>query len=116
MPVVHVTTAHEITDISSDFTDMGLWHRKIPVEVVNLRDSDLWAIDSRIQPIAGEYTLIKKRASAFLGTELTGILRANNVDTIVVTGVTACARVRQTICDGLAEEFRPIAVKGSHRL
>ena len=111
LPVVHVTTAYEITDTSSDFTDMGLWHRKIPVEVVNLRDSDLWAIDSRIQPIAGEYTLLKKRASAFHGTELAGILRANNVDTIVVTGVTACACVRQTICDGLAEGFRPIAVR-----
>ena len=111
LPVVHVTTAYEITDTSSDFTDMGLWHKKIPVEVVNLRDSDLWAIDSRIQPIAGEYTLLKKRASAFHGTELAGILRANNVDTIVVTGVTACACVRQTICDGLAEGFRPIAVR-----
>ena len=29
----------------------------------------------------------------------------------MVTGVTACACVRQTICDGLAEGFRTIAVK-----
>ena len=42
---------------------------------------------------------------------LAGFLRAANVDTILVTGVTACACVRQTICDGLAEGFRPIAVK-----
>ena len=111
LPVIHVTTAYEITDTSSDFTDMGLWHKKIPVEAVNLRDSDLWAIDSRIKPVEGEYTLLKKRASAFHGTELAGILRANNVDTIVVTGVTACACVRQTICDGLADGFRPIAVR-----
>lgn len=111
VPVVHVTTAYEITDRNAPFTDMGLWHDKIPVDVVNLQDKDLWAIDSRIAPVKGEYTLLKKRASAFHGTELAGILRAANVDTILVTGVTACACVRQTICDGLADGFRTIAVK-----
>ena len=110
-PVVHVTTAYEITDRNSSFTDMGLWHDKIPVEVVDLANKDLWAIDSRIAPIPGEYTLLKKRASSFHGTELAGILRANNVDTIVVTGVTACACVRQTICDGIADGFRTIAAR-----
>lgn len=111
LPVVHVTTAYEITDMDAPFTDMGLWHKKIPVEVVDLKQSELWAIDSRIAPVEGEYTLLKKRASAFHGTELAGILRANNVDTILVTGVTACACVRQTVCDGLADGFRPIAVR-----
>lgn len=110
-PVVHVTTAYEITDRNAPFTDMGLWHEKIPVDVVDIANKDLWAIDSRIAPVAGEYTMLKKRASAFHGTELAGILRANNVDTILVTGVTACACVRQTICDGLADGFRTIAVK-----
>ena len=111
LPVVHVTTAYEITDRNADFTDMGLWHNKIPVDVVDIKDKDLWAIDSRIAPIEGEYTLLKKRASSFHGTELAGILRANGVDTILVTGVTACACVRQTICDGIADGFRTIAVK-----
>lgn len=111
LPVIHVTTAYEITDRNAPFTDMGLWHNKIPIDVVDLADEELWAIDSRIAPIKGEYTLLKKRASSFHGTELAGILRANDVDTILVTGVTACACVRQTICDGIADGFRPIAVK-----
>lgn len=111
LPVVHVTTAYEITDRNASFTDMGLWHNKIPVDVVDQANEDLWAIDSRIAPIEGEYTLLKKRASSFHGTELAGILRASNVDTILVTGVTACACVRQTICDGIADGFRTIAVK-----
>lgn len=111
LPVIHVTTAYEITDRNAPFTDMGLWHNKIPVDVVDLANEELWAIDSRIAPVKGEYTLLKKRASSFHGTELAGILRANDVDTILVTGVTACACVRQTICDGIADGFRPIAVK-----
>ena len=86
-------------------------YRKIPVEVVDQNKPELWAIDSRIEPVPGEQVLVKKRASAFHGTYLAGFLRANNVDTILVTGVTASACVRTTLCDGLAEGFRTIAVQ-----
>ena len=110
-PIVHVTTCYQVTDRNSPNTDMGLWHHKIPVEVVAESERHLWQIDSRIAPIAAEQVLIKKRASAFHGTYLAGFLRAAGVDTIVVTGVTASACVRETVCDGLADGFRPIAVK-----
>jgi N-carbamoylsarcosine amidase len=110
-PVVHVTTCYQVTDRRNPNTDMGLWHEKIPMEVCAESDRTVWAIDSRISPVAGEQLLIKKRASAFHGTYLAGFLRAADVDTILVTGVTASACVRQTVCDGLAEGFRPIVVK-----
>jgi N-carbamoylsarcosine amidase len=108
-PVVHITTAYQNTNRQDPFSDMGLWHYKIPVEAVDLANTELWAIDSRIAPIEGEYVLLKKRASAFSGTPLAGYLRSAGVDTILVTGVTASACVRTTICDGLAEGFRTIA-------
>jgi nicotinamidase-related amidase len=110
-PVVHVTTCYQVTDRNNPNTDMGLWHEKIPMEVCAESDRTVWAIDSRIAPVAGEQLMIKKRASAFHGTYLAGFLRAAGVDTIVVTGVTASACVRQTVCDGLAEGFRPIVAK-----
>jgi len=110
-PVVHVTTCYQVTDRTNPNTDMGLWHEKIPMEVCAESNKNVWAIDSRITPVPSEQLLIKKRASAFHGTYLAGFLRAANVDTILVTGVTASACVRETICDGLAEGFRPIAVK-----
>lgn len=111
VPVVHVTTCYQVTDINNPNTDMGLWHKKIPVEVVNQKDKDIWAIDSRIAPVEGEQVLIKKCASAFQGTYLANFLRSAGVDTILVTGVTASACVRTTLCDGLAEGFHTIAVK-----
>lgn len=109
--VVHVTTAYQSTNRHDPATDMGLWHCKIPVEAVDIAKPDLWAIDSRIAPVGNEYVLLKKRASSFSGTPLAGYLRAAGVDTILVTGVTATACVRTTICDGLAEGFRTIAVR-----
>ena len=109
--IVHVTTAYQNTDRNDPASDMGMWHHKIPVEAVNLTDEHLWAIDSRIAPIKGEYVMMKKRASAFSGTPLAGYLRSCGVDTILVTGVTATACIRTTICDGLADGFRTIAVR-----
>ncbi len=49
-PIVHVTTCYQVTDRNNPNTDMGLWHNKIPVDVVNANDTSLWAIDSRIAP------------------------------------------------------------------
>ena len=109
--VVHVTTCYQNTDREDPNSDMGLWHHKIPIEVVDQKKEDLWAIDSRIFPVDGEHVLIKKHASAFHGTYLAGYLRSAGIDTILVTGVTATACVRETICDGLADGFRPIAVR-----
>lgn len=111
IPVVHVTTCYQVTDRDNPNTDMGQWHNKIPVDVVNQKDEEIWAIDSRIAPIEGEQVLIKKCASSFQGTYLANFLRSAGVDTILVTGVTASACVRTTLCDGLAEGFRTIAVK-----
>ncbi len=110
-PVVHVTTAYQNTDRNDPNTDMGLWHCKIPMEAVDLKNEELWQIDTRIEPKENEYVLLKKRASSFSGTPLSGYLRSCNIDTILVTGVTATACVRTTICDGLSEGFRTIAVK-----
>lgn len=110
-PVVHTTTCYQVTDRDNPNTDMGLWHNKVPIEVVRQSDTELWAIDSRIAPVEGEQLMLKKRASAFHGTYLAGFLRAAGVDTILVTGVTASSCVRTTLCDGLAEGFRTIAVR-----
>ena len=111
LPVVHITTAYQITDMDTPYTDMGLWQKKIPIEVVRMDKPELWAIDSRIEPIAGEQVLLKKRASAFHGTYLAGYLRAAGVDTIIVTGVTASACVRETVCDGIADGVRTIIAR-----
>lgn len=107
-PVVYTTTAYDVTDGPN--SDMGLWHKKIPTELL-AAGSEAVEIDSRIAPLPGEQVIVKKRASAFHGTYLAGFLSAAGVDTVVVTGVTACACVRNTIEDALADGFRPIAVR-----
>ena len=108
IPIVFTTTAYAVTDGPN--TDMGLWHHKIPVEVLQL-GTDAVAIDERIAPEPGELVLVKKYASGFHGTHLANFLRAAGVDTVIVTGVTMAGCVRHTVEDALGLGFRPIVVR-----
>jgi N-carbamoylsarcosine amidase len=108
IPVVFTTTAYAVTEGPN--TDMGIWHMKIPVEVLELGTGAV-AIDERIAPEPGEHVIVKKRASAFHGTYLSGFLKAAGVDTVILTGVTMAGCVRHTCEDAIAEGFRPIVVR-----
>ena len=108
IPIVYTTTAYAVTDGPN--TDMGLWHHKIPVEVLKL-GTDAVAIDERIAPEPGEHVIVKKHASAFFGTPLANMLRAAGVDTVIVTGVTMAGCVRHTVEDAIGYGFRPIVVR-----
>jgi N-carbamoylsarcosine amidase len=108
IPVIFTTTAYAVTE--GPGTDMGLWHHKIPVEVLKL-GSDAVAIDERIAPEPGEHVVVKKHASAFFGTPVANMLRAAGVDTVIVTGVTMAGCVRHTVEDAIGYGFRPIVVR-----
>jgi N-carbamoylsarcosine amidase len=108
IPIVFTTTAYAVTEGPN--TDMGIWHHKIPVEVLKL-GTEAVAIDERIAPEPGEHVIVKKFASAFHGTYLAGFLRAAGVDTVIITGVTMAGCVRHTTEDAIGLGFRPIVVR-----
>jgi len=108
VPIVYTTTAYEVT--SGPHSDMGLWQHKIPAEVLEA-GSEAVQIDDRIAPEPEDQVIVKKRASAFHGTYLAGFLRAARVDTVIITGATVSACVRNTTEDAIAEGFRPIVVR-----
>lgn len=105
LPVIYTTTAYDV--LTGPASDLGLWNKKIPTEVLTA-GSKLVEIDERLKPIEGEYVIVKKRASGFHGTPLAGMLRSLGVDTVIVTGTTASACVRNTVEDAIADGFRPI--------
>jgi N-carbamoylsarcosine amidase len=108
LPIIFTTTAYEI--IEGPHSDMGLWGKKIPAEVLRA-GSDAVQIDSRLERRDDEMLIVKKQASAFRGTNLNSYLNACEVDTVVVTGATASACVRATVEDAIADGFRPIIVR-----
>ena len=108
IPVVFTTTAYQVTDGPN--SDMGIWNRKIPLEALQV-GSEATAIDDRIAPRPDELVIIKKRASAFHGTNLSSFLTAHQVDTVILTGVTMAGCVRHSAEDAIAEGFAPIVVR-----
>lgn len=108
IPIVYTTTAYDVIDGPN--SDMGLWNRKIPLEELKV-GTEAVQIDSRIAPEPGELVIVKKRASAFHGTNLASYLTAHRVDTVVVTGVTMAGCTRHTVEDAISEGFRPIVVR-----
>ena len=108
LPIIFTTTAYEI--IEGEHSDMGLWGRKIPAEVL-CAGSEAVEIDTRLERRDDEMLIVKKQASAFRGTNLQSYLTACGVDTVVVTGATASACVRATVEDAIADGFRPIIVR-----
>jgi nicotinamidase-related amidase len=108
VPILYTTTAYEVVDGPN--SDMGLWNHKIPLEALLVGTDDV-AIDDRIAPREGELVVIKKRASAFHGTNVSSYLTAHGVDTVILTGVTMAGCVRHTAEDAIAEGFRPIVIR-----
>ncbi len=108
LPIVFTTCAYDI--VEGPFADTGLWGKKIPLEHLKA-GSPLCEIDDRLERQDDELLIVKKRASAFQGTDLAGHLTSLGVDTVILTGVTLSSCVRLTCEDALWAGFRPIVVR-----
>lgn len=65
----------------------------------------------QLKPAANEVVILKKSASAFLGTPLLALLHQLEVDTLLVGGNSTSGCVRATVCDGGCYNFRMIVVE-----
>lgn len=108
IPIFYTTTAYDFS-----MKDAGLWVRKIPALRELQIGSERCEIDSRLERRDGEIVIVKKMASAFAGTGLDCMLTSLGVDTVIVTGVTACTCVRHTVEDAITRGFRPIIPEGT---
>lgn len=67
----------------------------------NPRNEDFY----QISPEAGDIILPKHRYSAFIGTPLDNILRANGIGTLILTGVATNVCVESTARDGFMMDY-----------
>jgi nicotinamidase-related amidase len=88
--------------------DGGLWPEKAPTLLELKIGSELVQLDPRLQHEPQDLLLVKKYASAFLGTPLASTLVSRGVDTVLITGCTTSGCVRATVVDAISHGFRPI--------
>jgi len=95
----------------ADGTDGGLFYKKIPSLRVFLEGSPLGAFPPSLQPLDGERVISKQFASAFFGTSLAETLSGEDIDTLLITGLSTSGCVRATALDALQSGFAPFVVR-----
>lgn len=106
LPVVYTTICY-----APDLKDGGLFIKKVPSLAILVKGSSMVEVDHRICPAQGDYIVEKKFASAFFGTDLDAYLRAQDVDTIVMTGCTTSGCIRASAIDSMQSGYHTIVVK-----
>jgi len=102
LPVVFTTVVYH------DRNQARVFRARLPALDVLTPDSDWVEVDSRLAPLPAEQVLEKQWASAFFRTQLDDLLRAQGVDSLVVTGLTTSGCVRATAVDGLQHDYRVV--------
>lgn len=90
--------------------DGGHFYRKVDALKVFDRGGALGAFPDELRPNANELVLTKQYPSAFFGTDLAEKLKALDVDTVLVTGLTTSGCVRASALDALQYGFIPIVI------
>lgn len=88
-------------------SDGGLFRRKIAALAAFDSGNPLADFDPALLPEPGDMVLTKQFPSAFFGTPLAGLLTAQGVDTLLVTGVSTSGCIRATAVDALCHGFAP---------
>ena len=100
IPAIFTTIGYD-----GDLVDAGIWPEKMPA-LAELRIGTRWVdIDERLGRRPDEPVVLKKGASAFFGTNLTAILAARGVDSVILCGATTSGCVRATAIDLLQHGY-----------
>lgn len=83
------------------------------VEALNVLtpDSEWVKVNPQLPVRDGDELIEKQWASAFFDTDLDSRLRAQGVDSLVVTGLTTSGCVRATVVDGLQCDYRVVIAR-----
>jgi len=76
-----------------------------------LMGSESAQIHSEIEPHGGDIVVTKKRVSAFAGSDLEIILRAREIDTLVLTGVSTLGVVESTARSAADMDYRVVVLE-----
>jgi maleamate amidohydrolase len=94
LPVIFTTIGYE-----ESLADAGIWPAKMP-GLSDLKIGGKWVeLDERLGRQPDEPVIVKKGASAFFGTNLTALLAARGIDSVILCGATTSGCIRATAVD-----------------
>ena len=72
----------------------------------SLDTEEAMKVDTKIEPKPGDILITKKRVSAFTGSDLEVVLRANGIQHLVLTGIATSGVVLSTIREAADKDYR----------
>lgn len=72
----------------------------------NVSMDEFVAIEPALAPLAGEVTVLKRRVSAFTGSDLEVVLRAKNIKHLVLAGISTSGVVLSTTREAADKDYR----------
>lgn len=91
--------------------DGGLFFKKARGLSLFVGETEAGEVAEALERRQSELLLTKQFASAFFGTELTSLLRDNQVDTVLIAGLSTSGCVRASAVDAVQLGFVPIVVR-----
>ena len=91
--------------------DGGVFYRKVGALKCFEKGSELGDFPDTLAPAKDEIVITKQYASAFFGTSLAATLTSQNLDTLIITGVSTSGCVRATAVDAIQHGFIPLVVR-----
>jgi maleamate amidohydrolase len=105
---------HSNLHYDKDGHNGGVFFRKIPALrsfAEGTEHPERGQFAEGLEPAPGETVITKQYASAFFGTPLADALRAADVDTVLIAGVSTSGCVRATGVDCIQHGFIPVIVR-----
>jgi maleamate amidohydrolase len=89
----------------------GMFMKKVPTLAIMEKGAPMGQWPKGLLPSDDELVISKQYPSAFFGTSLSSTLTANNIDTLILTGLSTSGCVRATCVDTVSHGFRPMVVR-----
>lgn len=111
MTIIHVRVGFRpgLPEVSSRNKLLG--PIKSSTQHQKLFQEPLGEIPSVIAPKDGEIVITKHRISSFAGTDLAMVLRANEIDTLVLYGIATSGVVLSTLLEAADADFHVVVIK-----
>lgn len=102
---------HTRVEYRPDGLDGGIFFRKLPALKAFCAGNPLGDVVPELRPSADEPVVTKQYASAFFGTSLASLLRAQGVDCVILAGMSTSGCVRASAVDAMQNGFIPVVVR-----
>ncbi|MDO9434629.1 isochorismatase family protein [Hydrogenophaga sp.] len=106
----HMLICHTRVNYRADGLDGGVFFRKIPALRVFCQGHPLAEFVPALAPRDNEPVVTKQYASAFFGTSLASLLRAQGIDCLLLAGMSTSGCVRASAVDAIQHGFIPVVV------